>query len=133
MPFTKQDLANFPISFCRKDEVSVIVGPCSAKAWHERTIPLDGRKYHTGGVITFKNGLSFRASFYVDTTTFRFVSSESIYLHIGEDWYQINEPELLTKLQINRQDIYPLTWRTDRPLDHSERPPYTLEDEGRAS
>lgn len=133
MPFTKQDLANYPISFCRKDEVSVIVGPCSAKAWHERTIPLDGRKYHTGGVVTFKNGLSFRASFYVDTTTFRFVSSDSIYLSIGEDWYHLNEPELLTKLQITRQDIYPLTWRTDRPLDHSERPPYTLEDEGRAS
>jgi hypothetical protein len=102
-------------------------------AWKERTIPLDGRKYHSGGVVTFKNGFSFRASYLVDTTTFTFVSSESIYLHISEDWYHINEPELLTKLGITRQDIFPLTWRTDRPFDHAERPPYTLEEEGRST
>lgn len=61
----------------------------------------------TGGMVTFKNGLSFRASLEVDTTTFRFVSSDSIYLSIDEEWYQINESELLTKLGITRQDIYP--------------------------
>lgn len=43
-PSPNKTSANTPISFCRKDEVSVIVGPCSAKAWKERTIPLDGRK-----------------------------------------------------------------------------------------
>lgn len=43
-PSPNKTSANTPISFCRNDEVSVIVGPCSAKAWKERTIPLDGRK-----------------------------------------------------------------------------------------
>lgn len=44
IPSPNNALGNTPISFCRKDEVSVIVGPCSAKAWKKRTIPLDGRK-----------------------------------------------------------------------------------------
>jgi hypothetical protein len=126
MPFTKKDLEDLPISFCGKDDVWVIVGPCSATYWKDYKIALDGRKYKTGGTITFKNGQEFRASFYVDTTTFDFVSKDSIYLSIGDDWYCIEEPELLTKLNVNQTDIYPLKWQSDRPLDYHVKPPYTL-------
>jgi hypothetical protein len=126
MPFTKKDLEDLPISFCRKDDVWVIVGPCSATYWRDFKIALNGRKYQTGGTVTFKNGQSFRASFYVDTTTFDFVSKDTIYLSIGEDWYHIEEPELLTKLKITTDDIYPLKWQTDRPLDYHVRPPFSL-------
>ena len=126
MPFTKKELESLPISFCGKDEVWVIVGPCSGAGWKDRKIPLDGRKYQTGGTITLKNGQVFRASFYIDTTTFDFVAKESIYLNIGEDWYGIEEPELLTKLAINIDDIFPLKWQSDRPLDYNVKPPYTL-------
>jgi len=126
MPFTKKDLKDLPISFCGKDDVWVIVGPCSATYWKDYKIALDGRKYKTGGTITFKNGQEFRASFYVDTTTFDFVSKDSIYLSIGDDWYCIEEPELLTKLKVNQADIYPLKWQSDRPLDYHVKPPYTL-------
>jgi len=126
MPFTKKDLEDLPISFCGKDDVWVIVGPCSATYWREYKIALDGRKYKTGGTITFKNGPEFRASFYVDTTTFDFVSKESIYLRVGEVWYSIEEPELMSKLKINQDDIYPLKWQSDRPLDYHVEPPYTL-------
>ncbi len=126
MPFTKKDLEDLPISFCRKDDVWVIVGPCSATYWRDYKIALDGRKYQTGGTITFKNGQEFRASFYIDTTTFEFVSKESIYLSIGDDWYRIEEPEILTKLNITQDDIYPLKWQTDRPLDYHVKAPYTL-------
>ncbi len=126
MPFTKKDLENVPISFCGKDDVWVIVGPCSATIWRDYKIALDGRKYNTGGTITFKNGQEFRASFYVDTTTFDFVSIDSIYLCVDDDWYGIYEPELLAKLKINQDDIYPLKWQSDRPLDYHVKPPYTL-------
>lgn len=126
MPFTKKDLEDLPISFCGKDEVWVIVGPCSGTYWREYKIALDGRKYKTGGTITFKNGQAFRASFYVDTSTFDFVSKDSIYLSLGEDWYGIEEPELFAKLKISRDDIYPLQWQSDRPLDYHVKPPYTL-------
>jgi|688.fasta_scaffold602778_1 hypothetical protein len=126
MPVTKKDLEELPISFCGKDDVWVIVGPCSASFWKEYKIALDGRKYKTGGTIILKNGQSFRASFYVDTTTFDFVKSDSIYLNIGEDWYNIEEQELLTKLSITQDDIYPLKWQSDRPLDYHVKPPFTL-------
>jgi hypothetical protein len=126
MPFTKKDLEDLPISFCGKDDVWVIVGPCSAKYWSDYKIALDGRKYKTGGTVTFNNGQEFRASFCVDTTTFDFVSKESIYLSIGDDWYGIYEPKLLEKLKVNQEDIYPLKWQSDRPLDYHVKPPYTL-------
>jgi hypothetical protein len=128
MPITRKDLDELPISFCRQDEVWVIVGPGSGKAWHERKIPLDGRKYKTGGTITFHNGHQLRASFYVDTTTFDFVDSENVYVHIDDVWYNLEEPELLQKLSIIRGDIYPLKWSSDRPLDYGVRGPYILED-----
>ena len=54
MPFTKKDLEDLPISFCGKDDVWVIVGPCSATYWKDYKIALDGRKYKTGGTINFK-------------------------------------------------------------------------------
>jgi hypothetical protein len=127
MPFTKKDLEDLPISFCGKDDVWVIVGPCSATYWRDYKIALDGRKYKSGGTVTFKNGQSFRASFYVDTTTFDFVAKDTIYLNIGDHWYNIEEPELLTKLKITTDDIYPLRWQTDRPLDYHVKPPFTLQ------
>lgn len=126
MPYTKKDLEDLPISFCGKDDVWVIVGPCSATYWRDYKIALDGRNYKSGGTVTFKNGQSFRASFYVDTTTFDFVSKDTIYLNIDENWYSIEEPELLTKLKITTDDIYPLKWQTDRPLDYHVKPPFTL-------
>ena len=126
MPVTKKDLEDLPISFCGKDDVWVIVGPCSGTYWREYKIALDGRKYKSGGTITFQSGQTFRASFYVDTTTFDFVTKDTIYLSIGDDWYNIEEPELLLKLEITTDDIYPLKWQTDRPLDYHVKPPFTL-------
>jgi hypothetical protein len=127
MPFTKKDLEDLPVSFCGKDDVWVIVGPCSATYWRDYKIALDGRKYKSGGTVMFKNGQSFRASFYVDTTTFDFVAKDSIYLSIGDDWYNIEEPELLTKLNITTEDIYPIKWQTDRPLDYHVKPPFIVQ------
>ena len=129
MPFTKKDLENLPISFCGKNDVWVIVGPCRATFWKKSKIELDGRKYKVGGIVTFKNGQEFRASFYIDTTTFDFVSKDSIYLSIGNDWFNIGEPELLGRLKITLDDIYPLKWSSDRPLDYHVKAPYTLQKE----
>ena len=129
MPITKKDLEEKPISFCEKDGAWVIVGPCSKSIWQAYKIPLDCRKYICAGTITFKNGQNFRASFYVYTTSFDFVNKETIYLNIGDDWYNLEEPDLLTKLNITQDDIYPLKWQTDRPLDYHVKAPYTLANE----
>jgi hypothetical protein len=126
MPFTKKDLHELPISFCGKDEVWVWVGPCSATFWSDYRIPLDGRKYKAGGTVIFSNGSSYRASLIIDTTTFDFVSSDTIYINIGEDWYNLMEAALLEKLCISKRDIFPLKWQTDRPIDYSKKPPFII-------
>jgi hypothetical protein len=126
MPFTKKDLEDLPIFFARKDDVWVTVGPCSASYWQEIKIPLDGRQYKCDGTIIFKNGDKLRASFTIDTTTFDFLDIESVYVNIGDDWYGINEPELLTKLKLTNEDIFPFTWLADRPLDYHLQGPYKM-------
>jgi hypothetical protein len=126
MPYTQKDLEDVPFFFCKKGDVWVTVGPYSATYWRGNKIPLDGRQYQCGGTIIFKNGQSFRSSFNVDTTTFDFVSKKSIYLNIDTVWYNIDEPELLLKLNLTFSEIYPLTWITDRPLDYHLTGPYIL-------
>lgn len=117
------------MSFCGKDIVRVYVGPSTVKHLQDKKIALDGRKYENGGTIIFSNGQEFRASFCIDTTSFNFVNKDSIYLSIGDEWYHIEEPELITKLNIREEDIYPLKWAPDRPLDYHVKPPYLLQKE----
>jgi hypothetical protein len=126
MPFTKKDLEDLPILFCKKDDVWVTVGPCSTKSWKESKIPLDGRQYKCGGTIIFKNGFKYRASFTINTTTFDFIEKEGVYIEVEEDWYNINEPDLLNKICLNSEDIFPFLWETDRPLDYHVKGPYKM-------
>jgi hypothetical protein len=126
MPFTKKDLQDVPIWFVRQADVWVTVGPCSASPWNGLKIPLDGRQYKCGGKIIFRNGNVHQASFTVNTTRFDFLETDSVYLAIGEDWYNINEPELLTKLNLTKNEIFPFTWLPDRPLDYHIEGPYSM-------
>lgn len=126
MPFTKKDLRELPISFCGKDQVWVWVGPCSVMSWSGYKIPLDGRKYQAGGTVIFSNGKSYRASLIIDTTTFDFVAANTIYLNIDGDWYNLKEAALLENLAISKQDIFPIKWQTDRPIDYSQKPPFII-------
>jgi hypothetical protein len=126
MSFTNQDLNDYPILMAKKDDVWVTIGPCSAAYWSKFKIPLDGRQYKCGGTIIFKNGDKHRASFIIDTTTFDFINIESIYLNIGDKWFGINEPELLKRLELSKEEIFPFTWLTDRPLDYHKQGPYNM-------
>ena len=126
MPFTKKDLEVLPMFFCTQNEVWVLVRPDSAKRWQEDKIPMDGRTYKTGGTITFKNGQTFRASFYVDTASTVLIKRDRIYLHVEDVWFGIDEPELLTHLNITKEAMYPLQWQSDRPFDHPKKTPYWL-------
>ncbi|MBK6621856.1 MAG: hypothetical protein IPG32_13675 [Saprospirales bacterium] len=127
MPYTKKDLEELPISFCEKDQVWVLVESFGKVSWDGAKIPLDGRTYKTGGIITFQNGQVFRASFYVNTATWALIDPEHICIYIDEVWYQVAEPELLAKLNLSLSDIFPLSWQTDRPLDRYGQGPFILE------
>jgi hypothetical protein len=129
MPITQKDLNELPISFCGMDEVWLMVDAGGARYWNGCQIPFDGRTYKTGGTVTFKNGRSFRASFVVRTNTRNLIKRDSIYLSIGVNWFRIEEPALLAHLRLTREEIYPLTWRTDRPFAHRQQTPFVLSDD----
>jgi hypothetical protein len=124
MPFTKRDLEQAPISFCKENEACVIVGPCSQSVWDEPKIPLDGRKYCLGGKIILRNNLVLRASFTIDTTTFDFLVKPSAYVYLNEVWYKLDEPELLEKLGLTYDEAFPFKWSPDRELNYREKGPY---------
>ena len=127
MPFTKHDLEQAPISFCKKNEAWVIVGSCSKTVWDEKKIPLDGRKYILGGEIILKNNTVLRASFDIDTTTFDFLVKGSVYIYLNEVWYRWDEPELLEKLGLNPDEAFPFKWLPDRELNFTDKGPYKFD------
>lgn len=127
MPFTPKDLYELPISFCNsKGETWVIVSPNSKAPWFEKRIPLDGREYICAGTIFLKNGTELRASFSITTTTFDFIKMDTVYIPVNETWYRWDEPELLIALGINEVDFVPYKWKSDKPLDYSEKGPYLI-------
>jgi hypothetical protein len=127
MPFTQNDLDELPIYFCRRPgEVWVTVGSCSAKAWKNNKIPLDGRQYKCAGTIILRNGKKLRASFSITTTDFDFIIMDSLYIPVNGTWYRWDEPELLTALNITKEEFVPYKWMPDKPLDYHVKGPYII-------
>ncbi len=81
-----RDLDEFPISFCERMSIWVIVGPL-----HDVSqFGLSTKLHLTVGIIKqaershSKMGESFRATFMIDTSTFDFVDTDFVYLSIVE-------------------------------------------------
>jgi hypothetical protein len=126
MPFTKKDLEESPISFASQNSVKVWIGPCSATFYKGDKIPLDGRQYESGGRIILKNGVELRASLRIRTTDFDFLIREGAYVNIEDVWYRWDEPELLKKIGLSRENAFPFYWDTDRKLDYHIPGPYPM-------
>jgi hypothetical protein len=129
MPFTPQDLEEFPISFCSQvGETWVIVGPCTMTIWNKRKIPLDGREYRCAGTIILRNGIELRASFSITTTNYDFIIMDSLYIPVEGTWYRWDEIELPSVLNISKEEFTPHQWKTDKPLDYHVKAPYVIKD-----
>lgn len=126
MPLFKKDLYDVPISFEGKNEVRVLVGPCSSTAWKGSTIPLDGRHYRSGGEVILKNGLHLRASFGIQTHHFDLLERDPVYIHLQDGYYRWDEPELLVVLGLTSDQAFPFQWCPDVPLDYRDPGPYPM-------
>jgi hypothetical protein len=130
MPIRLDDITKYgaPISFLKEGEVLVRVGPCSAKSFQEKKIPLDGRHYCCSGTVIFKNGVKLRANFEINTHTFDFLDRESVHVFINAEraWYSLDEDKLYDILLISKDQALPFTWIPDIPLDYHVQGPYPM-------
>jgi hypothetical protein len=130
MLFQIEDLekSGAPISFLKKGEVKVMVGPCSSSFFSGQKIPLDGRNYVCAGIIIFRNGEKYQANFEINTHTFDFLERDSVYVFIEqyETWYSIDDEELWKLLGISKDEGLPYKWLPDRPLDYYDLGPYPM-------
>jgi len=130
MPLRLEDMDRYgaPISFLKKGEIMVRVGPCSATFLNEPKIPMDGRYYICSGTIILKNGTKLMANFEINTHTFDFLERESVKIYIDKEkaWYYFDEQELFNILGITHTEALPYTWLPDRPLNYSEQGPYPM-------
>jgi hypothetical protein len=130
MPIRIVDIERYgaPISFLKKGEVMVRIGPCSATPWVEMKIPMDGRHYICSGTIILKNGARLRANFEVNTHTFDFLERDSVKVYIDKEkaWYHMDEQELYDVLGLTKEEALPYTWLPDKKLDYHDQGPYPM-------
>lgn len=116
-----------PIVFNRRREISVRVGPCTARPLLEKKIPLDGRHYICGGELILNNGRRVRAHFEIHTHDFDFLERSSVWCTLdGDMWYQIDDREFHRLLGLRKSEIFPYRWRPGIPLDYYKRGPYPM-------
>ena len=117
----------YAIKFAEKNEVYIRIGPCTFKKQKLLTIPVDGRLYECSGTIYLANGLDLQASFRIRKTQDPLLIEDSIYTKIDDVWYKLDEPDFYKKTELEANDIYPITWLPDIPLQTKEEGPYTLD------
>jgi hypothetical protein len=131
MPLKVSDIEKYSIKIAEKNEVFVWVGPCSSKKMSFDVIPLDGRKYECGGTIILANGLDLQASFrIIKSTNEPLLIDDSIYTKIDDVWYKLGEPEFYAKTELDPDDVFPIEWLPDIPLELSLKGPYRMDLKG---
>jgi len=130
MSFNLKDLekSDAPVSFLKKGEVKVRIGPSSATFLYDQKIPLDGRRYICAGTIILKNDIVMPANFEIKTYTFDFLVHDSVFVFVEKEqaWYSIDEQELYIKLGVSKEEAIPYQWLPDRPLDYYKSGPYPM-------
>jgi hypothetical protein len=110
----------------RPGRVMVYTGPNSVTFFDGERILLDGRKYSCDGRVFFRTGQEVRAKFVVDTTSFEFLSLNSVICYVGDLWYRWDEDALYEALGTTKELALPFTWEADRPLDYHIPGPYPM-------
>lgn len=126
MALKESDIKKYSIQIAEKNEVFVWIGPCSVKKMEFTKIPLDGRKYECGGEVFLANGLVLQASFRMQKTNDVLLIEESVYTKIDGIWYKLNEPEFFEKTGLDKEDVFPVEWKPDIPLNHPLKGPYKM-------
>lgn len=126
MPLKESDIKKYSIQIAEKNEAFVWIGPCSVKKIEFTKIPLDGRKYECGGEVLLANGLDLQASFRIRKSDEPLLIEDSIYTKIDDVWYKLGEPDFFIKTELENDDVFPVKWKPDIPLDHPMKGPYKM-------
>ena len=121
------DVKKYSIQFAEMNEVFVQIGPCTFKKQNFTQIPMDGRIYECAGKIYLANGLDLQASFRIKKSEDPLLIDDSIYTKVDEIWYKLSEREFYIKTELNKEDIFPIEWEPDIPLEDLGKGPFKME------
>ncbi len=127
MPLKISDIEKYSIKIAEKGEVFVWVGPCSSKKMELKEIPLDGRKYECAGTIFLANELDLQASFRIKKSEEPLLIEDTIYTKIDDVWYKLGEPDFYSKTELDPEDVFPIEWIPDVPLEIVNKGPYKMD------
>ena len=130
MSLKVSDIKKYSIQIAEKNEVLTWVGPCTVKKLDYKEIPLDGRKYECAGTIFLANGLDLQASFRIKKSAEPLLIEDSIYTKIDDVWYKLGEPDFFNKTELEKDDVFPVEWIPDIPLQTPAKGPYNMEFKG---
>lgn len=131
MPLKVSDIEKYSIKIAEQNEVFVWVGPCSSKKMDFEKIPLDGRKYECGGTIFLADGLDLQASFrIIKSKNEPLLIEDTIYTKIDDVWYKLGEDDFYKKTELEPEDIFPIEWLPDIPLECDTKGPYKMDFKG---
>jgi hypothetical protein len=130
MPLKLSDIKKYSIKIAERGEVLAWIGPCTVKKQDLKQIPLDGRKYECAGTIFLANGLDLQASFRIKKSDEPLLIDDSIYTKIDDAWYKLGEPDFFVKTELEKEDVFPIEWIPDIPLQTNVRGPYKMKFKG---
>ncbi len=127
MPIKEEAIEKYAIKIAKADEVLVWIGPCSVKSIATDKIKMDGRRYECGGKVILNNQLELPASFRILTSGPQLLLEDSIYTKIDNVWYSLHENDFYKTTGLSREDIFPIKWLPDTPLDIEDPGPYPMD------
>jgi len=130
MPLREIDIKKYNIQLAEKNEAFVWIGPCSVKKIGFEEIKLDGRQYECGGTIYLAGGLILQASFRIKKTEGPLLIEDSIFTKIEDVWYKLGEPDFYLKTELEQDDVFPVEWEPDIPLEGLGKGPFKMDFEG---
>jgi hypothetical protein len=130
MPLREIDIKKYKIQIAEKDEAFVWIGPCSVKKLDLDIIVLDGRQYECGGTVYLADGLVLQASFRIKKTEGPLLIEDSIYTKIEDVWYKLGEPDFYSTTELEKEDVFPIEWEPDIPLEGIGKGPFKMDFEG---
>jgi len=130
MSLKLSDIKKYSIKLAEKGEVLAWIAPCSVKNMDITEIPLDGRKYECAGTIFLANSLDLQASFRIKKSDDPLLIEDSIYTKIDDVWYKLGEPDFYNKTELEEEDVFPIKWEPDIPLENFGNGPFKMDFKG---
>lgn len=107
-PITDKDLQEITSVHAQGNEIWNFSCPCGGTMFRNKELTADGSVYQVGGEVQLANGQEYTASFLLNTAKAIGEQTEQVYIQVKENWFAIDDEELLGVLGLPKQEVFPI-------------------------